>query len=227
MKLLISAVITACSINAFSYTFDNNVPQDIRQQTIADLDFMKSITSEQTSTLHQQIFGNVDGAVYTKFFEDRVNKIGMSGCGSANAVACVMPWFANKIWFTQNYVKFQHPQISRLMVVYHEARHTEYESGNWAHATCPTPFLDENGEELRSIWTGASLAGQPACDVTPEGSYGSSMIMLKNISKYCTSCNEKVKMDAGIYADDQFDRVIDTAARKAIIDDLYSDQALH
>jgi hypothetical protein len=145
----------------------------------------------------------------------------MHGCGSANAVACVIPWFPNKIFFTQNYVKFQHPQISRLMVVYHEARHTERENNNWGHARCPVPFLDENGEPMRSIWTGAELAGEPACDVTPFGSYGSSMIMLKNISKYCTTCNEKVKMDAGIYADDQFGRVIDSGARKAIIEDLY------
>lgn len=223
MKFLgtLISILMAAQI-ASAYTFDKNVPQDIREQTIADLEFMKSIQAEATSALHQEIFGAVQGDVYYKFFEDRVHKIGMDSCGSANAVACVMPWVSNKIWFTNNYVKFKHPQISRLMVVYHEARHTEHENGNWRHATCPVPFLDENGEDMKSIWTGATLAGQPACDVTPAGSYGSSMIMLKNISKYCTSCNEKVKLDAGIYADDQFGRVTSTSAREAIINDLYS-----
>lgn len=221
LLVIIASVFAAAQVS-FAYTFDKNVPQDIREQTIADLEFIKSIRSETTSSLHQEIFGEVDGQVYYKFFEDRVLKIGMDSCGSPNAVACVMPWVANKIWFTNNYVKFKHPQISRLMVVYHEARHTESESGNWRHATCPVPFLDENGEDMKSIWTGATLAGQPACDVTPAGSYGSSMIMLKNISKYCTTCNEKVKMDAGIYADDQFGRVTSASAKEAILNDLYS-----
>lgn len=226
MKALLSGLlIFVVSNTTFAYEFDSNVPSDIRQQTIDDLNFMKSITSDETSALHQQIFGNVDGAVYTKFFEDRVLKIGMNSCGSSSAVACVIPWYGKKIWFTQNYIKFQHPQISRMMVVYHEARHTESENGNWSHADCPVPFLDENGENMKSIWTGAELAGKPACDITPEGSYGSSMIMLKNISKFCTSCNEKVKLDAGIYADDQFARVVDAGAREAIINDLYKTAA--
>ena len=213
--------VLAIGVSAQAYDFDSNVPEDIKKQTIEDLNFMQSIQSSETSTLHQQIFGPVVGDTYTKFFEDRVNTIGLHGCGSPNAVACVIPWYDKKIFFTQNYIKFKHPQISRIMVVFHEARHTERENGNWSHARCPSPFLDENGEPMKSIWTGAELAGQPACDVTPEGSYGSSMIMLKNISKYCTTCNEKVKFDAGLYADDQFGRVIDAGAREAIIEDLY------
>ena len=208
-------------VSAHSYEFDSNVPEEVKVQTIADLDFMQSIQSSETSVLHQQIFGEATGDIYTAFFSDRVKTVGLHSCGSPNAVACVIPWHDKKIFFTQNYIKFKHPQISRIMVVYHEARHTERENGNWSHARCPHPFLDDNGEPKKSIWTGAELAGQPACDVAPEGSYGSSMIMLKNISKFCTTCNEKVKFDAGLYADDQFDRVIDAGAREAIIADLY------
>ena len=222
MKLIIRLVsIFTIATTANAYDFDSNVPEDIKQQTIEDLNFMESVTSDTTSSLHQDIFGELVGSTYTKFFNDRVNTIGLHTCGSNNAVACVIPWYDKKIFFTQNYIKFKHPQISRLMVVFHEARHTERENGNWSHARCPSPFLDENGAPMKSIWTGAELAGQPACDVTPAGSYGSSMIMLKNISKYCTSCNEKVKLDAGLYADDQFGRVIDAGARKEILEDLY------
>ena len=126
------------------------------------------------------------------------------------------------MWLTQNFITFSHPQVARMMVVYHESRHTESQNGNWPHDTCPTPFVDKNGNEIKSIWTGATLAGEAACDSTPFGSYGSSMILLKNIQKFCSSCTEKVKMDAGIYADDQFKRVTDAQAIASIQADLYN-----
>ncbi len=225
IKGILVAGALAFSMVANAYDFDRNVPEDIRQQTRDDLSFIDSIKSEQTSQLHLNIFGTVDGTNYKKFFEDRVNQIGMNDCGSSKAVACVIPWFSHKIWLTDNYVKFEHPQIARLMVVYHESRHTEDENGNWGHAYCPTPFIGEDGQPVRSIWTGSDLAGEPACDSTPYGSYGSSMIMLKNISKFCTTCTEKVKMDAGIYADDQFKRITSPDAKQAILDDLYTTSA--
>ena len=68
------------------------------------------------------------------------------------------------------------------------------------------------------VW---SLAGEPACDSTPFGSYGSSTILLKNVQKFCKSCTEKVKMDAGMYADDQLKRVTDAQAKESIKRDLY------
>ncbi|MBK9293787.1 MAG: hypothetical protein IPM57_04970 [Oligoflexia bacterium] len=202
--------------------FDNNVPAEIRQQIVTDMNAVGSISSAQASGLHQHIFGPVLGKAYLNFFDTRIKKIGMSSCGSANAVACVIPFLgSNKMWLTQNYIKFSHPQIARSMVVFHEARHSEVKNGNWGHATCPTPFNDPNGNPIKSIWTGAELAGQPACDITPFGSYGSSLIMLKNISKFCTNCSEKVRMDAGIYADDQLKRVTNQQAYSAIRQDLY------
>ena len=126
------------------------------------------------------------------------------------------------MWLTNNYIKFSHPQIARLMIVFHESRHTESQNENWQHARCPQPFLDASGQDMKSIWTGASLAGEPACDTTPYGSYGSSLIMLKNVSKYCVNCSEKVKMDAGIYADNQFTRITDSEARSKIQQDLFN-----
>lgn len=208
---------------AEAVTFDSNVPAPIKAQMEQDLQFMGTLTGSQTSALHRQIFGIMDGARYSEFFASRVHSVGLNSCGSANAVACVMPFFApDKMWITQNYIKFSHPQIARAMVVYHEARHTESQNGNWGHATCPTPFVGADGKEIKSIWTGAVLAGQAACDETPFGSYGSSMILLKNISKFCDNCGEKVKMDAGIYADDQFKRVINEDAIRQIRNDLYA-----
>ena len=208
---------------ASAYTFDANVPAATKTQVLADMNFVASIEGQTSSALHQQIFGLVSGPAYKTFFESRVTAIGMNGCGSAKAVACVIPFFdPSKMWLTQNYIKFSHPQIARMMVVFHESRHTEVSHNNYPHADCPVPFKDADGGDMKSIWTGAPLAGEPACDETPFGSYGSSMIMLKNVSKFCTNCNDKVKMDAGIYADDQFKRVIDAGAIDAIKKDLYS-----
>lgn len=203
------------------YTFDRDVPADIQEQMRGDLAFIRSIRGRRATPLHQQIFGAVDGQVYDRFFEDRVTAIGMSGCGNANAVACVNPiWNSSKMWLTKNFVKFNHPQISRMMVVFHEARHTERGNGNWPHAKCPSPFRDANGNDMKSIWTGASLAGEPACDRTPFGSYGSSTIMLKNVAVFCENCTEKVRMDAALYADDQLGRITDPDAKKRMQDDL-------
>jgi hypothetical protein len=204
------------------YKFDADVPLDIQNQMRGDLAFMGSIQGAAASKLHQSIFGEVAGAAYTQFFESRVKAIGMDDCGSGNAVACVIPFRgSSKMWLTQNFIRFSHPQVSRMMVVFHESRHTEVRNGNWSHAYCPDPFKDANGKDMKSIWTGAKLAGEPACDKTPFGSYGSSMIMLKNIQKFCSNCTDKVRMDAGIYADDQFNRVTNPEARKQIQADLY------
>jgi len=183
---------------------DPDVPPAIKKQLADDLESIKMVKSTGTaSQLHKQIFGEVNGETYYSFFVSRVKAIGMDDCGSGTAVACIMPYVdPSKMWITQNYIKFSHPEIARLMVVFHESRHTETEHGNWSHATCPTPF------QYKSIWTGAQLAGEPACDTTPLGSYGSSTIMLKNISKYCANCNDKMRKDAGIYADDQLNRML-------------------
>ncbi len=213
-----SAILFVASLfsasTSFGYEFDSSLDKKIAAQVKADLDFMNSLSGSKVTPLHQQIFGSMDGKGYKNWFESRVTLIGFNACGGGNAVACVIPWLgSSKIWVTNNYIKFSHPQISRMMVVYHEARHTEVKAGNWSHATCPEPFKNEKGEDMKSIWTGAPLAGEPACDETPFGSYGSSTILLKNVSKFCENCSEKVRMDAGIYSDDQMGRIIDAGAK--------------
>ncbi|MCM2322647.1 MAG: hypothetical protein NDJ90_05250 [Oligoflexia bacterium] len=207
---------------AHAYTFDRSLPSDVANQMKLDLDFVASIEGSQATPLHQRIFGAVSGSIYKGFFESRINVIGFNSCGGGAAVACVIPWYgSDKMWVTKNYIQFSHPQVARLMVVFHESRHSEVNNGNWSHATCPVPFRDEQGNDKKSIWTGAPLAGEDACDETPFGSYGSSTIMLKNISKYCANCTDKVKMDASLYADDQMGRIIDAEAIRQMRKDLY------
>lgn len=219
---LLSLCFVATSAQA--YTIDEDVPPAIQTQLVNDLNFMTTLKGNGATGLHKKIFGNnVDGTTYKHFFETRISAIGMDDCGSGPAVACVQPFLdSTKMWITQNYIKFSHPQIARLMVLYHESRHTEGSNGYWSHATCPTPFLDDSGQDMKSIWTGAPLAGEPACDRTPFGSYGSSTILLKNVQKYCTNCTTKVRMDAGIYSDNQLGRITDSNAKNAMKRDFAS-----
>ena len=47
---------------------------------------------------------------------------------------------------------------------------------------------DRNGrifDDIVGNITGTPMAGKPACDKTPYGSYGSALIMVKNIQKFC------------------------------------------
>lgn len=208
------------STQTYALSFDSDVPQAIQNQMIQDLNFMNQITGSGGTPFHKQIYGEVAGPVYKQFFESHITSVGVDDCGGGPAVACVQPFYdAHKMWLTQNFIKFSHPQIARLMVVYHEARHSETEHRNWGHDTCPRPFLDANGKDMVSIWTGAKLEGQPACDSTYMGSYGSSTVLLKNISKFCTNCTDKVKMDADIYSNDQLGRIDRAEVKKAMLAD--------
>lgn len=219
MKILLAIALMLLVVSAQAVEFDKNVPKAVQEQMLQDLAFMGSIEGAGQTDLHEKIFTAVDGKAYTSFFENRIKSVGKNNCGGGNAVACVYPILGKKMFITDNYIKFEHPQIARLMIVYHEARHTERENGNWSHANCPVPFIGEDGKEITSIWTGATLAGEPACDATPFGSYGSSTIMLKNVSMFCESCNEKVKMDADIYAQDQLKRITNQKAKEDMLKD--------
>lgn len=217
--LTVFAVLTSASLASAAIQFDPEVQADLKKQILEDFNFIQSIQSMNATPLHQKIFGAVDGTNYFNWFNKRVKAVGVNDCGSPSAVACVIVMYPNKIWMSPNYTKFSHPQISRLSVIYHEARHTEEENGNWSHANCPVPFRDAQGKDVRSIWTGSVLEGHPACDITAFGSYGSATIFLKNIAKNCKSCSEKVKADADLYGSDQLNRIIDPVSKKNMIAD--------
>lgn len=220
MKKLLVTLTILLATNVHAVQFDKDVPANIQQQMVSDLAFMNQVQGSAKSPLHKQIYGDVSGASYKSFFETRITSVGMDACGGGAAVACVQPFFnPNKMWLTKNFVQFSHPQVARLMVVYHEARHSETKNGNWGHDTCPRPFKDASGKDMVSIWTGAKLEGQPACDSTALGSYGSSTIMLKNISKHCSNCNDKVKMDADLYSTDQLGRISRADVKTAMLKD--------
>lgn len=195
---------------------------EIKARIQGDLKFMGSITADLNSLLHQKIFGTMNGQNYMKWFKTRINKISAVSCGgNENAVACVMPFFMgpHEMGVTKNYINTASPQIARVSIFLHEAKHTEQDQKFWMHEKCPTPFLNEKGEERVSIWTGATLAGKDACDSTVYGSYGTAVIFLKNVSQHCKNCNEKTKSDADLYGTDQSTRIISEEAVQTLNQD--------
>ncbi len=220
MKVLLCVGLMLSAMQARALSFDSDVPKAIQDQMVQDLGFMNQLTGSGQTPFHKEIYTAVSGSAYKSFFESHITSVGLDSCGGGPAVACVQPFFdPNKMWLTENFIKFSHPQVARMMVVYHEARHAETNHNNWGHDTCPRPFLDPAGKDMVSIWTGAKLEGQPACDSTYLGSYGSSTVMLKNISKFCTNCTDKVKMDADIYSTDQLGRIDRPDVKKAMLAD--------
>jgi hypothetical protein len=202
--------------------FDKDLPADLQRQLIADLAFAGTLSGRNTSPLHNSIFGQMSGPSYMRFFGSRIKMVGLNDWSKTPVVACVIPAIEpSKMWLGDYYVKTSHPQIARIMILFHESRHADPENENWRHVNCPDPFRDANGKDLLSSLTGVPLAGKRGCDVSALGSYGASVIMLKNIQRYCTNCTEKVRIDAGLYADDQLMRIVDANARNAIRDDVY------
>jgi hypothetical protein len=169
--------------------------------------------------LYQKIFGRFDGQASSRWFFDRVSDVGQNLCTTDSAVACVLSAWDGWIFLSPNYTKFQHPTVARLMVLFHEARHNERENRNWPHAKCPSNFVDENGQPVKSNWTGEPLAGELACDLEVDGSYGIATILLLNIAYRCDDCSAADRHDAEVYGLDQLRRIIWKPAQDAILKD--------
>lgn len=224
-----------------SLVIATSIPMDLKKQILLDLKSIKSIEGSWASMLHREIYGEVYGPNYLDFFNKRVRIINIedtSGEGLRNNAVAYYDQFSDQMILTQNYVHYKHPQIARVMTLFHEARHAEklhsvfYVTPDqpvetvamkYPHIDCPREFKNWKGEKVLSIWTHLALAGQAgACDETEFGAYGSSSVMLKNIQKNCANCSSKTRWDAGIYADDQIQRITDHAAFLSMLKDLYS-----
>ena len=205
--------------------FDENVPAETREQFRDDLTFVGTIQGVGATKLHEQIFKQVgsptqvDGPTYLRWFASRIKKVGFRNDPVKRPpLAYVLA--GPRLWLTQNFTTLRLPQMYRIAVMFHEARHTEPVNDGWPHVRCRKPFRDENGEDIQSLFSKEPLAGEEACDRTPLGAYGTEVIMLKNIQEYCRKCTAKVRQDAGLYGDDALKRIIDAKAKKAIINDL-------
>jgi hypothetical protein len=205
--------------------FGSDITPALRAQLTSDMQFLTSITGSGGSSLDEQVFGSsgsISGAAYSSYFDQRVTGFSMNDCGGGTAVlACVIPSTGHTMWITQNFLTYDMPQVERLSTLLHEARHTEDQNDNWPHVNCPTPFLDADGNTVRGYFSGTILAGLPACDTTAVGAYAAGLIFLKNVSRFCSNCTDKVKMDGSLFADDTFKRIVDPEASRQLRSDLY------
>lgn len=159
------------------------------------------------------------------WFGQRIRAFGYDNSGTTgqavayNPTASGDPAQANYMMVTDYFVKGNQPQLARILVLFHEARHSEADHDYWEHVDCPVPYNDDAGQPIKSIFTGLPLAGQPGCDVTPIGAYGASSVMINNIGRFCTNCSEKIKSDADLYSRDQVNRLMNQADRQTLRND--------
>lgn len=219
MKLALFVAWSLLASTAQGLEFDAEVEASLRTQVADDLKYLSSLQGTGATPLHREIFGAVDGRTYWRWFDRRIQFIGKNLCGSDTAVACVLSAWDGWIFISPQYSLTPHPQVARLSVLLHEARHAE-NGGDWKHSRCPKPFLDENGDDLRSLWTGALLEREYACDFTANGAYATQVVFLKNVSQRCANCSEKVRADAEIYGADLIRRITDASARAKLEKDL-------
>ena len=202
----------------------SNVPAPLQVQLQQDIDFVKDIKGTNGSSLYQGIFGetSMSGKGLSDFFEKRITEFGMDSCGGGPGVAaCVQPFLStHTMWITPMYATSNIPQIYRVSVIFHEARHTEVNKMFWHHANCPIPYLDANGHDIVGIISGTKMEGKNACDSVKRGAYGLQAVLLKNIAKACTNCGQKMMMDAELFGDDTLNRISDLKLRDEMIQDL-------
>lgn len=200
--------------------FDSEVPMRYRQQLIEDLNWVYSLNGNYTSPLHLDIFGTLNGSSYKSYFENYVKKVGLHDCDGGMSVACVIGnEEEGKIFLTPAFMNRETTRLMRIFTLFHEARHLDQNVVQWPHDQCPTPFLDDSGQDIVGILNGDKLEGEWACDWSAYGSYGSTAVMMSNIARFCENCTEEEKRLAQSYADMLFYRVSDPESRNKLRED--------
>lgn len=222
MKVVLALLAFCFSNFAMALEFDSDVPATVKSQMIEDLKLVGSFQGDSASEIYKRIFEiqTMTGSNLVTFFNSHVEEVGMDSCGGGPSVAACVYGASSKMWLTPNFVKNNIPQIYRISMIFHEARHTESYNWGWGHATCPTPYRDEKGQDIVGIISGAKMAGQPACDNTVMGSYGLQAVLLKNVEKHCDNCTEKLKQDGQLFGDDTIKRISNLSERQKIREDL-------
>ena len=187
-----------------------SLPRGVKSRVRSDLEFAHSIHGIDATPLHRGIFGDgpLNGDRYVSFFEKRVTRIegeGILFASCKGALACHAG--GTEIRLSKNYARLGLPQVVRLSYLLHEARHSE----GWPHVKCPPG--------VHAPFTGVSLEGKKACDSSSLGAYGIQIVMLRNIEKFCGSCEKSVRQESGRFADALMDLIVSQSARHALVED--------
>jgi hypothetical protein len=204
-------------------TYDPALPETLRNFADADFNFVDQIEGNGQTPRHERIYGRVRGSDYQEFFDSRIDKIGYAGNQGPSVAAFVQPFQPHTLWLTDALMTLQAPQAWRIAALWHESRHSEGEHGYWSHVNCPKTLRTIDDKPLVGPLSGASLAGQPACDDTADGAYGITATMLENIALYCSNCSEKIKADAELVFTDGVNRLTARSLRQALLDDADAD----
>lgn len=191
----------------------------LRRQADSDLEWGRSLRGAEASPLHRKLFGDspLDGRLYEAFFKQRVTRLAKAGTftGCAGAIACHGAW--KTVRLTEKYADPRLPQVVRLSLLLHEARHSD--DGSHDHFVCPGSIRGPDGGPLRSPYLDVEVGGLRACDEEPLGAYGLQIVMLRNIQRYCGNCEPAVKTEAGRYADFLMNLIRSEEARRELLAD--------
>lgn len=223
IKSLIVLFITALTVHAEAATFEEliasaraNISDKFAADLEADLKALSKISGKQVSKLNYEVFKSsesLNGEDYLKYFLERVDHIRLSPDQSSDAVASYNDQTMT-MYIGKNYLKA--PAVARMTTLIHEAAHWGDMRG---HAYCPTPFLDENGKDRVSEFSGVKLEGKPACAERFADAYVTEFIFLKNVYMYCLNCTDKMKSQAKFYADKVLIRVVDLKIQEVLAKD--------
>lgn len=199
--------------------FAPNFPPALRREIMADLHFLDSIHGDESSRLHQEIFGvgPLDGHKYTQFLRTYIASFSFS---TSDSPYQIQTDGNRNLYIFASYLPFARAVsgFSRAVNFMHEAFHN---SGHFHHVKCPSPFLDERGNEIVTNVGHIPLSGLLACDEGYKSSYGIEIIIAKNVERYCKNCSEALRREASLYADDLMKRIVSPRAREALYQDLY------
>ena len=189
---------------------------DITAKILNDLRSLLSIQGSTATPLHKKFFGDgpLDGLSYLAYVM-RVHDIFEYDASMVSSAPFLQAGI-DRIYFGKSYFYSSFPLVVRLSALIHEAVHNDTSE---ADQLCPVPFLDEKGRDKITLYGKVKLEGLPACADKYDGPYGRQVVMLKNIEKYCESCDEKMRLEAGRFANELLERFISMEAKKALIDD--------
>lgn len=199
--------------------FYSDVPASLKALAEQDINLLYQLKADKQNALHADFFGGPDGEAYHRYLRSQIRFIGFSKCGESGAAACGDPIFTDTtIWLTKNYETYSFPQIVRSQIYLHERKHLQFshEHFGWNHIQCSDPYLDEAGQDIKSLISGKRMAGFYACDADETAAFGVGVSMLYNVAHNCTNCSEKVKQDALLYANEYSQYIIDPKGRERL-----------
>ncbi len=213
--LLLVWTISANAQVVVNVEFDSSVSPMLKETVTQDLLYLYQLRATNQSQLHQNIFGNFDGANFKRLFENKFRHVKLhDNCGGG--VLCVIPYLTrDTLYLNSNYYPGIEPQIARIAQYIFALR---VESTH--PVSCPTPFLNADGSDVVSIYRHVKMAGETACDKTKSGGYGSAAIFLGNLMKYCTNCQNDVLSASQLLFDYYLQRVLEPSEKQAISRDV-------